>query len=64
MKMNVLRAMVLPWLLFFMLIIAAIVSDGMNFRFQQQYPQYVDYALWVGIALCLYANFATLSKAG
>lgn len=64
MKMNVLRALVLPWLLLFVAIIAAIVSDGMNFHFQQLYPQYVWYVLWVGVATCLYANFATLSKAG
>lgn len=62
--MNVLRALVLPWLFLFVVIIAAIVSDGMNFRFQQQYPHYVWYVLWVGVAVCLYANFATLSKAG
>jgi hypothetical protein len=64
MKMNVLRALVLPWLLFFILVIAAIVSDGMNFHFLQQYPQYTWYAFWVAVAACFYANFATLSKAG
>lgn len=64
MKMNVLRALVLPWLLLFVLIIAGIVSDGMNFHFQQKYAPYVWYALWVGVATCLYANFSTLSKAG
>lgn len=64
MKMNVLRALVLPWLLLFIVIIAAIVGDGMSFHFQQQYAPYVWYALWVGIAFCFYANFAALSRAG
>ncbi len=64
MKMNVLRALVLPWFVFFILIIATIVGDGMSFRFQHQYHQYVWYILWLGISTCFYANFATLSKAG
>lgn len=64
MKMNVLRALVLPWLLLFVLIIATIVVDGIKFAFLNQYPQYAWYALWVGGALCFYANFQTLSKAG
>ncbi|WP_413287677.1 HEAT repeat domain-containing protein [Bdellovibrio sp. HCB337] len=64
MKMNVLRALVLPWLLLFVLIIAAIVVDGVKFAFLNQYSQYAWYALWVGVVLCFYANFQTLSKAG
>lgn len=64
MKMNVLRALVLPWLLLFVLIIAAIVVDGVKFAFLNQYPSYAWYGLWVGIVLCFYANFQTLSKAG
>jgi HEAT repeat protein len=64
MKMNVLRALVLPWLLLFVLIIAGIVVDGVNFHFQYRFPAYVWYALWVGVAFCFYANFQTLSKAG
>jgi len=64
MKINVLRALVLPWLLLFVLIIGVIVADGMNFHFQHKYAPYVWYALWVGVATCFYANFATLSKAG
>lgn len=64
MKMNVLRALLAPWFLLFVLIIAAIVGDGMGFHFQHTYAAYVWYALWVGVATCLYLNFATLSKAG
>jgi HEAT repeat protein len=64
MKMNVLRALLIPWFLLFVLIIAAIVGDGMHFHFQHKYEPYVWYALWVGLATCLYANFATLSRAG
>ncbi len=64
MKINVLRALLVPWFLLFIVIIAAIVSDGMSFHFQHKYATYVWYGLWVGVAACLYANFATLSKAG
>lgn len=64
MKMNVLRALVLPWLLLFILIIAAIVSDGVNFHFQHKFPDYAWAVLWGGVVLCFYVNFQTLSKAG
>jgi len=64
MKMNVLRALILPWLLLFVLIIAGIVADGVNYHFQYKYPAYIWYTLWVGVAVCFYANFQTLSKAG
>jgi len=64
MKMNVLRAMLAPWFLLFVLIIAAIVGDGVSFHLQETYAAYVWYALWVGVAACLYLNFVTLSKAG
>lgn len=64
MKMNVLRALVLPWLLLFVLIIAAIVGDGVTYHYQHKFPQYVWYVLYVGVFFCFYANFKTLSKAG
>lgn len=64
MKMNVLRALIFPWLLFFVLIIAAVVADGVTARFMEKNPEYAKAALGIGIVLCFYANFQTLSKAG
>lgn len=64
MKMNVLRALLLPWLFLFFLIIAVIVGDGVNFHLLDKHPDYAWYLLGVGVALCLYGNFVTLSRAG
>jgi len=62
--MNVLRALVFPWLLLFVLIIAAIVGDGVGFHIQDKFPSAGRIALGLGVVLCFYANFRTLSQAG
>src|ERR1700687_2719294 len=64
MKMNVLRYLVLPWLLLFGLTITAIVVAGVDFHIHAKYHQFYFGALGVGVFLCLVSNFRTLSKAG
>ncbi|WII71471.1 HEAT repeat domain-containing protein [Bdellovibrio sp. 22V] len=64
MKFNALRYLMLPWFLFFCLIITAMVLDGTVIHFL---PFVHDYYLWMigtGAFVCLYMNFRTLTKAG
>lgn len=64
MKMNVLRHLVLPWLLLFGLTISAIVVAGVDFHINAKYHQFYIGLLGLGVFLCLVSNFRTLSKAG
>lgn len=64
MKFNVLRAMLIPWILFFFITIALFVVVSLHLPAQAQDPRFVFGALGLGILTCLYANFETLNKAG
>lgn len=64
MKMNVIRYLILPWALFFILALVGIVFAGV------QYPQYLENeayyygAIGVAVLICLIINMRTLNKAG
>ena len=64
MKMKVLRFLVLPWVLLFSLVIAAMVITGVKFHLPDKFQAYFQYFLFVGVFLCLVSNFNTLSRAG
>jgi HEAT repeat protein len=64
MKMKVLRYLVLPWVLLFSVVIAAMVVSGVRFHLPEKFNAYTRYFLFVGVFLCLVSNFNTLSKAG
>lgn len=64
MKINVIRNLILPWIVFFILAIAAIVVAGSKFYIQPEDHPYYLLGLAVGVLLCLALNIRTFSKAG
>lgn len=64
MKINVIRNLILPWIVFFILAIAVIVVVGSQGLLPaKEDPRYIG-ALAVGIFVCLVFNIRTLQKAG
>jgi HEAT repeat protein len=64
MKINVIRNLILPWLLFFVIAIVAIVVTGIHFPAVLRDQQLAAGAIGLGLLLCLFANIRTLKKAG
>lgn len=64
MKFNVIRALILPWFLFFVFVIAAMVLAGIEFHIDAEvHPMYFT-ILGAGTLICFISNLRTLSKAG
>jgi hypothetical protein len=64
MKINVIRNLILPWMIFFGLSVLAVVIAGVSFHLEaQNHPIYFA-LLGAGVFICLLANLRTLSKAG
>ncbi len=64
MKINVLRNLVLPWILLFTLALAGAVVAGVQYHIQaKDHPAYFI-SIGLGILLCLVSNINTLSTAG
>ncbi|KHD87540.1 MAG: hypothetical protein OM95_13945 [Bdellovibrio sp. ArHS] len=64
MKFNALRYLILPWFVLFCSIIAALILDGTVIHFLPFVYKYDLVLIGAGVALCLYFNFRTLTKAG
>ncbi len=64
MKINVIRNLILPWMIFFVLSILAVVVAGISFHYETQRQPITLALLAAGVAICLLANLRTLSKAG
>lgn len=64
MKINVIRNLILPWIVFFVLAIAAIVVVGSKFYIEPKDHPYYFVAAGLGIFICLFLNVKTLNKAG
>lgn len=65
MKMNVLRFLVLPWLILFAAILATILTFAITFNVTAQDAEKpLLLALALGVFICLYRNLETLTQAG
>lgn len=64
MKFNVLRALMIPWILYFFVTIASYVFAALNFPSLAHDPKYRLLFMEVGGFLCLVLNYSTLSRAG
>ncbi len=64
MKFKVLRSILIPWILFFIVSVAILVMASLKLplRFQDSYFRLA--VLYVGGFLCLFANVSTMNKAG
>ncbi|MEZ0393215.1 MAG: HEAT repeat domain-containing protein [Pseudobdellovibrionaceae bacterium] len=64
MKINVIRNLILPWILFFAGAVIAIVVVGSRFHFQAKDHPLFYAVMGIGVLICLIANMRTLGKAG
>lgn len=64
MKINVIRNLIIPWILFFALSIIAIVVGGVKFPTQANDKNIFFGAIAIGVIICLFLNIRTLSRAG
>lgn len=64
MKFNVLRSILMPWILFFLLSVTILVLASLKLPVQFQDPRFRQAVLYVGGFLCLLMNFSTMNKAG
>jgi len=64
MKINVIRNLILPWVVFFVLAVAAIVVVGSKFYIQPKEHPYYFLGVGLGILVCLVLNIRTLNQAG
>ncbi len=64
MKINVIRNLILPWMIYFGLTLVAVVIGGAWFHLDTQKQPLSLAVLGAGAVVCLLANLRTLSKAG
>ncbi len=64
MKFNTLRYLILPWFVFFCVIIAMMIVNSTVYKFPAEVEQYYLALIGGGVFLCLMYNFRTLTKAG
>ena len=64
MKFNTLRYLILPWFVFFCVIIALMIVNSTVYKFPAEVEQYYLALIGGGVFLCLMYNFRTLTKAG
>ncbi len=64
MKINVLRQLLIPWLLLFVAIIAAIVVGGVKYHIDIQSSKHFIPVLGFLVFICFFLNFNTVSRAG
>jgi HEAT repeat protein len=63
-KFNVLPRLIIPWLLMFLLIIAAQVVIGVRFNFDFRTSPYFMWSIVSGLIVCGYFNFRTTTASG
>jgi len=64
MKINVLRSLIVPWLVFFLMSLTALIVIGIRFPHLAQDPRLDMAILSVSALFCLFLNIKTLNKAG
>lgn len=64
MKFNVLRSLILPWVLYFIVALTAFVVAGVKFQIQAKEDPLFPILMGVPALLCLILNLRTLQKAG
>lgn len=64
MKMNVLRHLLLPWAIFFLIGTAALVFVGIKLHIPARDHHWFRSIVGVGVFICLYSNVWTLNRAG
>lgn len=64
MKINVLRHLVIPWIILFLIISSGIIFVGVYFHIPAREHRMFQGLLGMGAIFCIYLNLVTLSKAG
>jgi HEAT repeat protein len=64
MKMNIRGWLLAPWVVLFTVVIASIVVAGSKYHIDLRTTKYSIVALIIGILICAYFNFKTITRAG